>query len=67
MVVVPLVNVTVPVGFGPAIPSTVATRVTWRFGAVPVVEVPNDVAVGIAWTTWLTVTEELTASLVSPP
>jgi hypothetical protein len=64
-VVVPLVNVTVPVGMGPLTPRTVAARITC--GEVPPVEeYPSAEAVGIVPTTSVTAGEVEPASFVSP-
>ena len=52
MVVVPAEKVTVPVGVGPLVPSTVASRSTTALG--PLVEAaPRAVTVGMVPTTWL--------------
>jgi hypothetical protein len=63
--VVPTRKVTVPVGAGPAVPTTVATRRTP--GAVPpVLDSPSAVAVEMVPTTWVMAREVAGASLPSP-
>ena len=60
----PIVKVTTPVGSGPLLPVTDATRAT--FGSLPGIDTPSTVAVGIVATTWLIAREVLAALLAFP-
>jgi hypothetical protein len=63
--VVPMRKVTVPVGMGPAAPTTVATRRTPGV-APPVLDSPSAVPVEIVLTTWVIAAEAAGESLPSP-
>lgn len=66
-IVLPSLNVTVPVGESPVEPLTVAVNVTDSPVAAGAADEARETVVLICCTVWLKAEEELTANVPSPP